>query len=200
MTTSTSRHNIYRNAIAGAQSNPLTKTIELDVFDEEFAADANEILKNAAEVARALIGAHQAAVAFVIQKDWRSMRKYFSLSEKYLDWAEYLTPAVGFGIHKWLLEQDRVVRMTQAELEAHPEWTAFGTEAGKHPPMRGWLAAPLLDRNGVNWGLFQLSDKYEGDFTEEDERSFVQLAGLVSLALEALWEVRNLKKARVAEG
>lgn len=200
MTTSTSHHNIYRNAIAGAQSNPLTKTIELDVFDEEFAASANGVLKNAAEVARALIGAHQAAIAFVIQKDWRSMRKYFSLSEKYCDWAEYTTPAVGFGIHKWLLEQDRVVRMTQAELEAHPEWKAFGTEAGKHPPMRGWLAAPLLDRNGVNWGLFQLSDKYEGDFTEEDERSFVQLAGLVSLALEALWEVRNLKKARAADG
>ncbi|HMM29780.1 MAG: GAF domain-containing protein [Chloroflexota bacterium] len=198
MTTSSPHHNIYRNAIVGAQSNPLTKTIELDAFDEEFAAEANEVLKNAAEIARALIGAHQAAVAFVIQKDWRSMRKYFSLSEKYTDWADYTTPAVGFGIHKWLLEQDRVVRMTQAELEAHPEWKAFGTEAGKHPPMRGWLAAPLLDRNGANWGLFQLSDKYEGDFTEEDEQMFLQLVELVSLALEALWEVRNLKKERAA--
>lgn len=97
MTTSSPHHNIYRNAIAGAQSNPLTKTIELDAFDEEFAAEANEVLKNAAEIARALIGAHQAAVAFVIQKDWRSMRKYFSLSEKYTDWADYTTPAVGSG-------------------------------------------------------------------------------------------------------
>lgn len=87
-------------------------------------------------------------------------------------------------------------------MEAHPEWKAFGTESDKHPPMRGWLAAPLMDRNGENWGLFQLSDKYEGDFTEADEQLFLQLVSLVSLALEGLWEVRNLKKAQAqaAEG
>ncbi len=192
--------NIYRNVIVGARSNPITATVELDAFDEEFAAEANEVLKNAAEVARALIGAHQAAVAFLIQKDWRSIRKYFSLSEKYRDWAEYAAPAVGFGIYGWLLEQDHPIRLTQAELEGHPEWKAFGNEVSKHPPMRGWLAAPLLDRKGVNWGLFQLSDKYEGDFTEADEHRFLQLVQLVSLALELLWEVRNLKKGIAMSG
>lgn len=196
MTTPPSHGNIYRNVTVGATSNPLTATVELDVFDEEFAAEANEILKNAAEVARDLIGTHQSAVAFLINKDWRSIRKYFSLSEKYSDWSEYATPAVGFGIYGWLLEQDRPIRMTQAELETHPEWKAFGNEVEKHPPMRGWLAAPIRDRKGVNWGLFQLSDKYEGDFTEDDERSFLQLVQLVSLALEALWEVRTLKKGK----
>lgn len=202
MSAPSSHTNTYRNALFGAMSNPLTATIELDAYDEEFAASANEVLKNAAEVARALIGAHQSAVAFMIQKDWRSMRKYFSLSEKYRDWAGYSTPATGFGIHKWLLDQDRPIRLTQVEMEAHPEWKAFGTESDKHPPMRGWLAAPLMDRNGENWGLFQLSDKYEGDFTEADEQLFLQLVSLVSLALEGLWEVRNLKKAQAqaAEG
>jgi len=194
MAYSLSHGNSYRNVVVGAMSNPLTATVELDAFDEAFAAEANEVLKNTAEVARALIGAHQAAIAFMIHKDWRSMRKYFSLSEKYRAWADYTTPAVGYGIHGWLLEQDHPIRMTQAELEAHPEWKAFGTESDKHPPMRGWLAAPLLDRNGVNWGLFQLSDKYEGDFTEVDEQRFVQLVYLASLTLEALWEIRNLRK------
>jgi len=37
--------------------------------------------------------------------------------------------------------------------------------------------------------------KYAGDFTEADERSFVVFAGLVSMTLEALWEVRTLRKA-----
>lgn len=92
MSAPSSHTNTYRNALVGAMSNPLTATIELDAYDEEFAASANEVLKNAAEVARALIGAHQSAVAFMIQKDWRSMRKYFSLSEKYRDWAGYSTP------------------------------------------------------------------------------------------------------------
>ncbi len=61
--------------------------------------------------------------------------------------------------------------------------------------MRGWLAAPLIDRQGTNWGLVQLSDKYEGEFTEEDERRFVQFVRLISMHLETLWEVRNLQKA-----
>src|SRR5262245_36573233 len=38
--------------------------------------------------------------------------------------------------------------------------------------MRGWLAAPLAARDGAyerNLGLIQLSDKYDGEFTEQDE-------------------------------
>lgn len=61
-------------------------------------------------------------------------------------------------------------------LAKRPEWRGFGKAAGKHPPMRGWLAAPLTGRQGRNIGLMQLSDKYEGDFTEEDEAVLVQLA------------------------
>lgn len=97
------------------------------------------------------------------------------------------------------MDHNAPIRLTQAELEAHPEWKGFGTEAGKHPPMRGWLAAPLIDQSGTNWGLLQLSDKYEGDFTEEDERHFVQFAHLLSMHLETLWDVRNLKKERASD-
>jgi GAF domain-containing protein len=61
-------------------------------------------------------------------------------------------------------------------------------------PMRGWLAAPIVGQDGTNWGLLQLSDKYEGEFTEEDEQHFISFAKLVSEALEALWGMRNLQK------
>ncbi len=185
--------NIYHNVVTGATRNPLIQNP--DAIDEEFAEAANRTLSAAAELARVLIGAHQAAIALIVQNDWTSVRKYFSLSEKYAEWADYHTPAVGYGIHAWMFEYNRPVRLTQAELEAHPAWKGFGTEAGKHPPMRGWLAAPLIDRQGVNWGLFQLSDRYEGDFSQEDEVHFVKLAGLVSETLCALWEVRNCHKA-----
>ncbi len=184
--------NVYQNAVVGATKNPLIQ--ESDAIDEEFAEAANHVLSNAAELARTLIKAHQSAIAIVVHNDWGSVRKYFSLSEKYKEWASYATPATGYGIHSWLLSQTTPIRLTQAELEAHPAWKNFGVEAGKHPPMRGWLAAPLLDRKGVNWGLFQLSDKFEGDFTEADEANFVRLTQVVSAALEALWNVRNLKK------
>jgi GAF domain-containing protein len=86
-------------------------------------------------------------------------------------------------------------RFTQAELEAHPQWKHFGTEAAAHPPMRGWRAVPIVDRAGTVWGLLQLSDRCDGEFTEEDERHFVAFAALVSEALEALWDVRNLRRA-----
>ncbi len=58
------------------------------------------------------------------------------------------------------------------------------------------MAAPIKDNQGVNWGLLQLSDKYEGEFTQEDEAQFTAFAGLVSTTLEALWQVRNLKKGK----
>jgi GAF domain-containing protein len=166
-----------------------------DAVDEAFAEAANQVLSAAADLVRDLVGAHQSAIAIVVQKDWGSVRKYFSLSPKYADWAQYRTPARGYGIHAWMLEHNAPVRLTQAELEAHPEWKGFGAEAASHPPMRGWMAAPLVDRQGVNWGLIQLSDKYEGDFTAEDERHFVQFAHLISLHLETLWELRNVRKA-----
>jgi GAF domain-containing protein len=57
------------------------------------------------------------------------------------------------------------------------------------------MAAPIKDSTGTNWGLLQLSDKYEGEFSEADETQFVRFAQLVSMSLEALWQVRNLKKA-----
>lgn len=189
-----SRRNIYHNTVIGATPNPLIQAP--DAIDEEFAAAANHAMTMAVELARTLIGTHQAAITVIVQGDWRSARKFFSLSEKYMAWADYQTPAVGFGSHAWFLQQNTPVRFTQAELEAHPAWKGFGTEANKHPPMRGWLATPIVDRDGVNWGLFQLSDKYEGEFTAEDEEVFMQLTGLVSATLEALWEVRNLRKAQ----
>jgi GAF domain-containing protein len=184
--------NIYHNVVTGATTNPLINNP--DAIDEAFASAANQVLHEAAELARVLIGAHQSAIAIIVQGDWSSVRKYFSLSKKYAQWADYGTPATGYGIHNWLLTLNQPLRLTQTELEAHPEWKNFSNENGKHPPMRGWLATPLTDRQGVNWGLFQLSDKYEGEFTEADEQHFVALTALVASNLEALWQVRNLQK------
>ncbi len=184
--------NLYRNAVTGATPNPLMP--EPDAVDEAFAASANRALETAVEVARELIGAHQAAAAIIVDGEWSTIRKYFSLSQKYSAWAGYAVPAVGYGIHGWLLRQGGAVRLTQPELEAHPEWKGFGREGVRHPPMRGWLAAPLRDGAGRNWGLVQLSDRHEGDFTVQDEENLVRLTALLSQTLEALWELRNARK------
>jgi GAF domain-containing protein len=50
--------------------------------------------------------------------------------------------------------------------------------------MRGPLAVPLTARDGRNLGLIQLSDKYEGEFAEDDETILKQLAQAVSGAID----------------
>src|ERR1041385_6990939 len=111
--------NVYQNMVMGATPNLAMPNP--DAIDEAFAQQANQVLSVAVDVARELIGAHQAAIAIIVQRDWSSVRKFFSLSPKYADWASYKVPAKGFGIHNWMLEHNAPVRLTQAELEAHPE-------------------------------------------------------------------------------
>jgi GAF domain-containing protein len=67
--------------------------------------------------------------------------------------------------------------------------------------MRGWLAAPLSGRDsayGRNLGAIQLSDKYDGDFTEQDEAELAQLALVVSIAVENRLCLRREQKLREA--
>jgi GAF domain-containing protein len=185
-------YNVYHNQTVGAAPNPVISSP--DAIDEAFAQAANQILEHSAELLRALVGAHQSAAAIIVQQDWTSVRKVFSLSEKYAAWADYKAPATGYGTHGWLLKHNQPVRLTQAELEAHPEWKGFGNQAASHPPMNGWLAVPIKDSAGQNWGILQLSDKYQGEFTQDDENNVARYAAVVSQALEALWQVRNYQK------
>jgi GAF domain-containing protein len=171
--------NTYRNA--RTQPKP-TERPELVAFYNE----ADRVLGLAAELTRVVAPSHQAAATLVVDGDWTQARKYFSLSEKYAAWAEYGAPAVGVGIHAYIIETNRPVRLTQQELEAHPAWRNFGTEYGKHPPMRGLLAMPLIGSDGLNYGLLQASDRYDGDYTEVDEAQLRRLAALTSTALDAL--------------
>lgn len=173
------------------------------LLDEDWTPSANPtsnafteaidgVLHLTVDLARRLIGAHQGAAALIIEGDWTSMRKYFSLSPRYAAWYAYRTPAVGFGIHADVVKQNAPIRLTQAELERHPDWRGFGTQADQHPPMRGWLAVPLLRQNGHNYGLLQLSDKYDDqDFTEEDETQLTRLAQLTAKTLEAIHRMHS---------
>ena len=137
------------------------------------------------EAARRIIGAHQGVVSLTRGPDWSQAINAVALTEKYEAWRDYAALPDGGGVYSWLCEENRSVRFTQAELEAHPRWRGFGDHASEHPPMRGWLAAPLVGRDGRNLGLIQLSDKEDGsEFDEADEAMLVQLAQLASAAVE----------------
>jgi len=93
---------------------------------------------------------------------------------------------VGYGIHAYAHKVRRPIRLTDEELRAHPEWRNFGAQKDIHPPMRGWLAVPLIGFDGQNYGFIQASDRLEGDFTEQDEANLVRLATLTSAARDGL--------------
>lgn len=157
----------------------------------------SEVIRVLSEKAREIVGAHQSATSLVIDGNWARAVNAVSLSDKYAGWREYDERPDGSGIYRLVFRANRPFRMTQAELEAHPAWRRFGKAAAKHPPMRGWLAAPLAGRHGRNIGLVQLSDKYEGDFTEEDETILVALAQIASVAIERVRsESRSMRRSR----
>lgn len=161
---------------------------------DEFDVRVDHLLQTTCEVARALVGAHQAAMGLIVAGDWSQARKYFSLSDKYEQWKDFKMPAQGIGLHALVVAETEAICLSEDEVEHHPAWRGFAESAGKHPPLRGLLAVPIVGEDGLNYGLLQLSDKVDGgDFDEEDERRLACLASAAAVGLDALRKVRALR-------
>jgi GAF domain-containing protein len=161
---------------------------------EEFDLRVDRLLQTTCEVARGLVGAHQAAMAMLIAGDWAQARKYFSLSDKYEQWKEFTMPARGIGLHGIVVAENEAICLREDEVEKHPAWREFAEAAGKHPPLRGLLAVPIVGEDGLNYGLLQASDKVDGgDFDADDERRLQCLADAAAVGLDALRKVRALR-------
>jgi signal transduction histidine kinase len=157
------------------------------------ALDVTSITGVVTEEARDLIGSHQAVTSFTVDQNWGQAINTVSLSQTYALSRSPEERPDGSGIESLVCRTNRPLRMTQAELERHPDYPSFARRAAECPPLRGWLAAPLVARDGRNVGLIQLSDKCEGDFIEEDEAILVQLAQMASVALENARLVQDLR-------
>ncbi|KZD04272.1 ATP-binding protein [Oceanibaculum pacificum] len=146
--------------------------------------DVDALLNKITDVARELIGAHQAVLSLSANAHFAQTIHGISLSEKYAAWRDYKEEATGEGIYRLVCENNQPMRLTQAELEAHPAFLNFGAAKDRHPPMNGWIAVPLIDKEGGNLGVLQLTDRYEGDFVESDIILLQQLAFLGASAIE----------------
>jgi len=142
------------------------------------------VLQATTDQARAIIGAHQAATSISVDQSETQAISTVSLSDKYVAFRDYWARPEGEALSALVCRDNRPMRLTQAQLEVHPAYDKLDREAGRLPALRGWMAAPLVGRDGGNLGLIQLSDKYIGDFTEADESTLVQLAQLASVAVE----------------
>ena len=170
-------HREKRNAALLAKVAQASRTLHTALASDGM---ANALV----EEVRDILDVHQAVVSLTESDSWAQGITAVSLSDKYAAFRTYAVKTDGSGIYAEVCRTNQVMRLTQAQLEAHPAWKGFGSHAHAHPPMRGWLAVPLIDRAGRNIGLIQASDKIEGEFTEEDEAILVQLASIASNGFE----------------
>jgi len=96
------------------------------------------------------------------------------------------------GVHMELVETADAIRLTDAELRDHPSWWGL---SGEHVPLRGLLGVRLVDRQGRTSGLLLVTDKEQGEFSEEDESLLRQLATIASLALQHVEARISLEEA-----
>ena len=151
------------------------------------ALSAERMLQTITDTARDIVGCHQSITLFLVgrtagQRAGGRTSAFASFSEKYATWKgrDLRLDAIAAT----LVAQSRTAtRMTEAELRDHPDWEIVAQV--DIPPIRGgMLAAPLTGRDGTNLGIIYLSDRLDGDFTNDDEAILVQLAQMASIALE----------------
>jgi len=148
--------------------------------------------------ARLAIGAHQSAISYLPGGEFTTAIHGVSLSEKYAKYRSYDVPPTGKGIWSLVLRQKQGVCMTEAELVAHPLWARFSNlkdaRGLEHPPMRGWLATPVVQASGEAIGVLHLSDKFDdADFTAADLDTLVRLAAMVMPTFELQFANQRLQ-------
>jgi signal transduction histidine kinase len=139
--------------------------------------------------AREIVGAHQSAISFIPDQDFQRAVHTHSFSQKYEQYNSYDVMPTGDGIWGLIVGKSVSIRMTQDEVESHPLWKNFSglkDDSGlEHPPMRGWLAVPILNQQDESIGVLQLSDKYnDQEFDQDDQDLLVQVAQLIGPTFE----------------
>jgi serine phosphatase RsbU (regulator of sigma subunit) len=133
--------------------------------------------------ARRLLGAQQAGASLRRGLDWSQALTATDPPGSAAAWAGLDVQPDGAGPAAQVCERNQPLRLTRAELEAHPRWRRRGDRAAAHPAVRDWLAAPLTALDGSNRGLVWLANKDKSEFTAEDQALLVQLTQLASVAI-----------------
>ena len=158
----------------------------------------HEALHGLALVSRLRIGAHQAALSYVPDGDFKAAIHTHSFSDKYAHYNAYDIMPTGDGIWGLVVKSRAPIRMTRDELYAHPEFREFSdlknAHGLEHPPLPGWLAVPVLRRDGGLIGVVQLSDKFDGEFNQADEDQLVQLAKFYTATFELQYVYEDLRR------
>jgi signal transduction histidine kinase len=75
------------------------------------------------------------------------------------------------------------IRLAGEHLDALLVAHGLGDAASQEPPLRGWLAVPILDVDGARLGVVQLTGRRDGAFTAADELAVVSIARVAATAV-----------------
>ena len=189
----------YLDKYAEAGRAAIVREIDPSLAAAQGAATFEEALYVLALHARLMIGAHQSALSYVPDGNFTTAIHTHSFSKKYEKYNSYDVMPTGKGIWGVIVEQKVPIRLTQEELVSHPRWKNFGdlkdARGLEHPAMVGWLAIPILRRDGGFVGVLQLSDKFEGEFTEEDQELLGRLGSVISPTFDLQYVLGERKRA-----
>ena len=176
-----------------AQLHTLQRAAEAaQSITSHFTLDAT--MREAAEQVRVILGAQRAVIGVSHEGSPGGKVTALALPETDAGYQQLMDGLQATHQQTVVRDSNLPLRMTQAELTAHPDWGDIGRQIGSNP-VSGWLTVPLIGREGKNIGFLQLSNKQGGDFTQQDEYVAAELAQLTAIAIEnvqLLAEVRQL--------
>lgn len=138
----------------------------------------DSLLQVITDQARKLTGARHAFTTLLPKSDWSQSITCTSSAEGQTA-AQF--PPERSEMFMLACGLNKPVRMAAGAEAGHP-WKTMMRSGDAVPG--GWLAAPLLTRDGRNLGLIQLSGKGAGDFSEDDEAILVHLTHMASVAID----------------
>ncbi|HET7872758.1 MAG TPA: PAS domain-containing protein, partial [Terriglobales bacterium] len=137
----------------------------------------DSLLQAITDQARAMIGARQAFTTLLPKGAWHQSMTCVSVAEgeEKINFPQESSEAFMLAC-----SLNKPLRLPAGARGTGPLRSVINDDAVRS----GWLAAPLVTRDGRNLGLIQLSQKLNGDFSEDDEAILVQLVHMASVAID----------------
>jgi PAS domain S-box-containing protein len=151
------------------------------------ASTVPEALQVVTSAARTIIGADVATAVYLAGRTSDEGTRVTSVSEA-RPASSGCDPSCCYPeLEQRVRAKNRALRLDRSELQALAGQASPDAEDAAVP--RGWLAAPLVSRDGENLGVLRICDR-SGDpaddgFTDEDEAVLIQLAQMTSVAAES---------------
>lgn len=152
-------------------------------------SELETILERVLEAAREFTGARYAALG-VLDDGRRQLERFITVGIDAETRRELGDPPRGHGVLGELIREPRPLRLP--DVGAHPR--SYGFPIG-HPPMTTFLGVPILVHDEA-WGNLYLTDKADGDFTDEDEEAIVMLAEWAAIAISNARRLAEVRERR----